>query len=235
MFFCFFRTGVVNLSDNELSVPELSLLERGLSFCPTPGEPDMGQLRRDLDTFHRNLRIKTFFDPATGGIKGDNGRTDTGVNDDTSTFETLLRSSKVLKPNKQWSPPIGPLHLESFILNNERDLNKTFPKAPNFHNLTKDEKKGINKLTSNKNLVIKPADKGGATVILNKEDYVAEGKRQLSDVDFYQKLTSDHTEDNSRKIEYFIENLQTNGEITKSVGRRLPDTGSQDPRTLPTP
>ena len=52
---------VVNISDSQLSTSEQSLLEPGLSFCPTPGEPDMGQLRRDLDSFHRNLRIKTFF------------------------------------------------------------------------------------------------------------------------------------------------------------------------------
>ena len=196
------QTGVVNLSDYVLSKSELSLLERGLSFCPTPGEPDMGQLRRDLDTFHRNLRIKTFFDPTKGDMKGDLGTQNAGNNDNTSEFDTLIRNSKVLKPNRQWAPPMGPLHLESFILNNERDLNKTFPRAPNFHNLTREEKKGINKLTSNENVVIKPADKGGATVILN---YVAEGKKQLSDVNFYQKLTSDHTENNNRKIEYFID------------------------------
>ena len=219
---------VVNLSDYKLSNSEVSLLEKGLSFCPTPGEPDMGQLKRDLDTFHRNLRIKTFFDPSKGELRGDKDTSSEGDNNDTSDFDTHIRHSKVLKPSKKWSPPMGPLHLESFILTNERDLNKTFPKAPNFHNLTKEEKKGIGKLTSNKGIVIKPADKGGATVILNREDYTAEGHRQLADGDFYQKLTSDHTEGNSRRIEYFIDTLHGNGEITKSIKKRLQ---TLDPKT----
>ena len=32
---------VVNLSSHVLTQPQKSLLEKGLNFCPTPGEPDM--------------------------------------------------------------------------------------------------------------------------------------------------------------------------------------------------
>ena len=53
---------VVNLSKHRLSGPELSVLRKGLTFCPTPGEPDMGELRRDLDKFHRNLKLKSHFE-----------------------------------------------------------------------------------------------------------------------------------------------------------------------------
>ena len=48
---------------NTLTVDERSLLDKGLNFCPTPGEPHMGDLHRDLDSFHRRLKIKIFFDP----------------------------------------------------------------------------------------------------------------------------------------------------------------------------
>ena len=40
---------VVNLSDFSLFQAHLSLLRKGLTFCPTPGEADMGDLKRDLD------------------------------------------------------------------------------------------------------------------------------------------------------------------------------------------
>ena len=223
---------VVNLSDYHLSNSELTLLEKGLNFCPTPGEPDMGQLRRDLDIFHRNLRIKNFFTP-----KGDNltvNLTKTGSSQNThnnsggSDFDTLVNKSSVLRPGKEWTPPMGPLHLESFILTNERDLNKTFPKAPKFHNITRDEKKGIKTLASDRDIVIKPADKGGAIVILKKEDYIAEGEKQLSDGNFYKKLTSDKTESNNKHIEGFIQALHNKGEITKNLERKLRTT---DPKT----
>ena len=39
---------VVNLSSYSLTTDELSLLSKGLNFCPTPGEPNKGDLRMDL-------------------------------------------------------------------------------------------------------------------------------------------------------------------------------------------
>ena len=53
---------VVNLSKFQLSLSHVSLLEKGLTFCPTLGETNMGQLKTDLDRFHRILRLRAFFD-----------------------------------------------------------------------------------------------------------------------------------------------------------------------------
>ena len=46
---------------------------------------------------------------------------------------------------------------------------------------------------NNKDIIIKPADKGGAIVILNKTDYIQEGLRQLNDRHFYIPLENDLT------------------------------------------
>ena len=50
-----------------------------------------------------------------------------------------------------------------------------------FHrnNLTKRERAALKRLSNNTDIIIKPADKGGATIIMNTEDYVMEAKRQL--------------------------------------------------------
>ena len=48
-------TGVMNLSDHELSDNEHSLLAKGLTFVNTPGTPDMGVLCGDLCKFYRSL------------------------------------------------------------------------------------------------------------------------------------------------------------------------------------
>ena len=48
-------------------------------------------------------------------------------------------------------------------------------------------------LKQNTDIVIKPADKGSAVVIQNKEDYIKEGLRQLSDQNFYQEVPDDLT------------------------------------------
>ena len=47
---------VVNLSDMQLSEHHISVLTRGLKFCPTPGPPDPGELRDDMDRMHKRLR-----------------------------------------------------------------------------------------------------------------------------------------------------------------------------------
>ncbi len=40
---------VLNMSDLQLTDNQISIISRGLSFCPTPGEPDMGQVFLDLE------------------------------------------------------------------------------------------------------------------------------------------------------------------------------------------
>ncbi len=64
------------------------------------------------------------------------------------------------------------------------------------NNLTKRERAALKRLSNNTDIIIKPADKGGATVIMNTEDYVKEAKRQLDNEVFYKRverdLTSEH-------------------------------------------
>ena len=52
---------VINLSDFSLEPHHVSLLKRGLTFCPTLGEPDMADLKRDMDAFHRNVKLLSNF------------------------------------------------------------------------------------------------------------------------------------------------------------------------------
>ena len=62
--FCFIMTtqGVVNLSNRPLTQYEITLLQRGLKFCPTPACPDPGDGRADLDALHRRLRLMSFYE-----------------------------------------------------------------------------------------------------------------------------------------------------------------------------
>ena len=51
---------VINLSNIQLSPAEVSLLEKGLSFCPKPPRPNTFELKKDLQEFSRRLRLKEF-------------------------------------------------------------------------------------------------------------------------------------------------------------------------------
>ena len=52
---------IVNLSIN-LNRDHISVLNRGLKFCPSPTSPNVGELREDLDRFHKRLRQIAFFE-----------------------------------------------------------------------------------------------------------------------------------------------------------------------------
>ena len=60
-------------------------------------------------------------------------------------------------------------------------------------NLKKEEWTAITTLQNNKDIIIKPADKGGNIVIMKKEDYIQEGLRQLIDSNHYEILEEDPT------------------------------------------
>eukprot|EP00079_Xenopus_tropicalis_P032370 XP_017946141.1 PREDICTED: uncharacterized protein LOC108645441 [Xenopus tropicalis] len=67
-------------------------------------------------------------------------------------------------------------------------LHETTSDLPSRNNLTMKEKRALNTLKNDHNIVIRKADKGGQIVILNKSDYVFEAHRQLSDRETYLPL-----------------------------------------------
>ncbi len=52
---------VLNMSELRLTDNQISIISRGLSFCPTPGEPDMGQVFLDLEKLFRKMRLTLFW------------------------------------------------------------------------------------------------------------------------------------------------------------------------------
>ena len=56
------------------------------------------------------------------------------------------------------------------------------------NNLNRRERTALKRLSSNKDTIIKPADKGGATVILNTDDYIKAAMRQLSNEEYYKRV-----------------------------------------------
>ena len=59
--FCVGLQVVVDLSSRVLTPAEMSLLSKGLSFCPTPKEVDIFAWRKDMFDFVRRLRLKGYY------------------------------------------------------------------------------------------------------------------------------------------------------------------------------
>jgi len=62
-------------------------------------------------------------------------------------------------------------------------------KPPSKRNVSKEEEKALKNLKKDQNIVILPADKGKAVVIMNRKDYSAKVHALLGDQNTYRKIT----------------------------------------------
>jgi len=219
---------VINLSNFQLTPAMISLLSKGLNFCPTPGEPDRYQLRRDLDKFHVSLRRKLFFDKRFTSAQDTQSTSsielETLSDSDEQPFEHFQFSNR-----STWSPK-GSFQLESLISFNEAILNEYKFPAPSPSNLTYRERHALAELQKASNIIIKPADKGSAIVIQNIEDYITEGIRQLSDRNFYVETNDDLTFLHNDLITNLIEYLHTEKEISPKCRSYLLNDNPRTPQ-----
>ena len=185
---------IVNLSNYNLTNAEISVLSKELVFCPTPGAPDIGNIIEDLDTFKRRTRLQLFF----SGSNQDPPGSDTQSG---GPFE--CKSSKL----KSSINPVGPFQLESVFCSIEQDLHRQKYSEPRKKNLTKEDYKAIRSLKNNKDIVIKPSDKGSATFILGKQSYINEGQKKLNHTQFYESTESDLTGEVIHGINLYAHNI----------------------------
>jgi len=81
-------------------------------------------------------------------------------------------------------------------------------------NITKKERQALVELRKEKSVMILPADKGKATVIMDTGDYEQKVKTMLSDDKTYEKLNKDPTPKYKRKLMSIIEKLKEEDKIT---------------------
>ena len=82
-------------------------------------------------------------------------------------------------------------------------------------NMKKSELRALQQLKKDTNSVIKPADKGSAPVILDKEEYIAQGIRQLSIRNHYCKLQEPIFKKTDKKIDIILKKLMKEARISK--------------------
>ncbi len=202
---------VVNLSSFTLQPQHISLPERGLKFCPSPGQPNLGELREDMDRLHKRLRQIAFFENPESYYE-------TPVIDNNSQVSTDFKSepfeNQKFKPKSNFKGCQTSPNLEAFIIANENDFNSKIP-SNKFcrRNITHTENQALKELMNNNDIIIRPADKGSAVVIINRSDYLKEGFKQLSNTNFYKHTEVNCTNEFENEINNFIEDMYQNGEI----------------------
>ncbi|XP_077116947.1 uncharacterized protein LOC143773356 [Ranitomeya variabilis] len=136
---------------------------------------------------------------------------DSNPNPDTYIHTTLANPSS-FNPIHEQSEAF--LTFDRLVTNDIRKLKRARSRF-NPGNLTNAEKKAIKDLQNNNNIIIRPADKGGGIVILDRVTYHEESIRLLSDTTTYKKLISDPTLQFSHKLKSLCLKGQSLGILNK--------------------
>ena len=200
-----------NLSKVTLTSSQQQILSKGLSFVPTPKPTPMSQIYLAYNKFKRRLLLKHMF--STEPISNTTSRTN----------PFYVYSS--------WNPPEPE---NSSIQQYLADVYKNLSTLRNYQlyteNLSGTEKLSLRELASNPNIVIKPADKGGKIVILDRDAYIREAVRQLSDSKVYTKLMHNPMQELFSEISTFITYLRGKNLIDNNTFTFLhPSTHSRTP------
>ena len=70
-------------------------------------------------------------------------------------------------------------------------------------------------------IIILKADKGGVVVMMNTNDYIEEGNRQLNNTELYTSIDTDPTQANTELINTSIRNFATDKLITEKSAKSL--------------
>ena len=200
------HSSVINLSSYSLSTDETSVLARGLTFCPTPRHIDWPEVSADIYDFSRRMRLtEYFFD--------DNSKTSNSNEDDTPFHN-----------KSTWNPPNDRERaLDTFLDAVKLDITTGTPNKTR-DNLTITERQAISQLKQRQDIIIKPADKGSGTVVMDKTWYIDECNRQLNDSKFYKRLNEDKTADIQKRVTLYVNRMYYDGLINDKTRQYLIQT-----------
>ncbi|CAJ0956156.1 unnamed protein product [Ranitomeya imitator] len=218
---------VYNISSYNLSPTEYNVLQKGLSFCPTPSFNGF-TLDQELHRFFRSLRLKVHF--RNNPVE----EMTTGV-DNSNQFTTAFHLKQLgLRVPSNYNPPRVYHPIETYISLVKRDVEsdlKSIRKGSmHIHrNLSVIEKEALRSLQENKRIIIKPADKGGSIVVMDKSHYTSIIQMQLSDGTSYQPIDRDPTFDIAREIRQMVEKYKEKGMIDVKLSEYLINTQPMTP------
>ena len=155
-------TTVINLSKPvQLTQDEVNLLSRGLKFCPTPTHTNWPEFKADISDFIRRLQLHEYFHDNNNNSSQD--------------------SHNPFRVKSTWTPHPGrDFSLDAFSNTIEEQLLNARPTRIR-DNLTKRERRALKRLIRREDIIIKPADKGSGTVVMDMDCYENECLRQLND------------------------------------------------------
>ena len=182
------HSNVASFSNLKQSQTHIDLLTLGLSFCPTPRHINPVKVCYDNEQFCRRLRLQEYF----------------------STKDNENCSSTNNNKTKEWTPPDGRNEFIDSFANRARTYYDNFVSSISHDtrsSLPNNQQTALKDLSSNIDIMIKEADKGGDITIINKEDYITYCNTLLEDNSTYHKTTSDMMQTHLKEAENLLNSI----------------------------
>ena len=131
-----------------------------------------------------------------------------------------------------WNPPCQNEDINKILEQLEDFSSITNKHRDSMGNLSESQLVAISTLKRNPSIIIKPADKGSARVIMSKKNYIAEAERQLSHQKHYAKLDTPVYPQTAVRISATLDKLRRTGYISKKQREYLEPPDTPRPRLL---
>ena len=186
------KSFVTNLSPCKLTANQICLIAKGQKFVPLH-KLNKADLMQDIHELGRKMRIKCLF---------------------------LDTESEPLHPFWEkavnFTPPMANNSVENFIHALLVECSCLKPEYAS-SNLTGGEKSAITELTTNSEIILRPADKGSNTVVLSKKQYDDECRRLLTGSIHYEEIPMPHPKETHDRGLMIISRLNKNGHLDKQT------------------
>ncbi|CAH2221128.1 Hypothetical predicted protein [Pelobates cultripes] len=195
---CDNQNQIINLSKFNLNEHHTSLLNKGLSFVPTPNTNKFNWVK-DTNLFGRKLALNVIH-------KRRDQKTAKEIGMSYEDFQThqmlvfLLDEQNPdfkltdLKPESWFTPNLSKVSSVDLFIQMTTSAIESLTTSEVLHdNLTAQQRKALKELNTDRNIIIKPSDKGGNVVIMDRDHYIDMCMEHLKDTSAYRKLTMDPT------------------------------------------
>ena len=181
---------IINYSNRPSNEQETNLLNLGLKFVPTSSGTNYEQSKSYLDSFINSMSTKYHF-------KG-----------------KPFTPHPFHKPSGWIPPPPKNDNLNQFFSNITDEIELHFDtQITESMPIPTHLRHALKQLQDDPNLIIKPADKGGATVVLNTHDYHHKVLQILTNKTFYKQMTHNHIHTVRQEVQSLIDYLHIKGTI----------------------
>lgn len=205
-------SSVINLSKKRtLTKAEISVLEFGLTFCPSVKEFNKERLADDCFHFIRKLKLKEYF----ARTHDETTERDEHPQDPDRAASKWKQSNPDFFPDEvrnntstglQW-------YIDQFLACCSNSISRKSESVNN--NLTPQQRQALQDLAADKSIIIKPSDKCGKIVIMDVEDYDKACLETLTNSEHYLELKEDPNPQYKEQLMEEIRSLKANNYINK--------------------